>query len=446
MIDKVVAAIKNILNAGPDNWRDRLAKHCELTSPSGQTFKPAWRKDPRSYTKKLGIFEFPGIKGALVQDLEVSASKYNFSLFFTGKDCDLDAQAFYGACREKGGWTIIHPVYGELSRMYLVSLTETVDPVEAGGMAAFETEWIEALDPETLKSPNELLNEIKDLADKLNNSAAMQFAEKVKQNSLKAVNAIKKATDAYSKLVDAALSPLFTLIDAMDIAVTGIRKGIQDVMLKTKFTALSLAGQIQALAQVPAKTKIPGPRAAQTIHDAYIDLIERSSKSAKDFVTNRFDDLEAERNRVATSELGLLAAGTGMALGVGGAEMSTREAAIRAVDNVNLGFNVILNTIDGLQAEGVPIDKQFLAQNLSYDLFLRLFSTLNQYLLSVVPSLKVERTLILQRPMTPIEIVLQEYGGLGPNDELLDTFIETNNLKGDDILMLDRGRTVKVYV
>ena len=43
-------------------------------------------------------------------------------------------------------------------------------------------------------------------------------------------------------------------------------------------------------------------------------------------------------------------------------------------------------------------------------------------------------------------ITIDEYGELGDNDINYDLFISSNNLKGNDILLLEAGREVVVYV
>ena len=55
----------------------------------------------------------------------------------------------------------------------------------------------------------------------------------------------------------------------------------------------------------------------------------------------------------------------------------------------------------------------------------------------------------LEEPKTPVQIVVEAYGELGTDGELLDLFIEANklgdSLDGNGILVLDRGTEVITY-
>ncbi len=57
-------------------------------------------------------------------------------------------------------------------------------------------------------------------------------------------------------------------------------------------------------------------------------------------------------------------------------------------------------------------------------------------------NLPTERVIILDREMTPLDLVWELYGDI----ERLEEFIEYNNLCGDEILWLTRGREVRWYV
>ena len=65
--------------------------------------------------KKLGIFQFPKVKGAKIQDLDVGAVAYPLTIFFEGPDNDIEAEKFFIACSEKGLWNINHPVKAFMS-------------------------------------------------------------------------------------------------------------------------------------------------------------------------------------------------------------------------------------------------------------------------------------------------------------------------------------------
>lgn len=68
------------------------------------------------------------------------------------------------------------------------------------------------------------------------------------------------------------------------------------------------------------------------------------------------------------------------------------------------------------------------------------------YLLRSVFDLSVEKRFKLEKRRAPIEITISEYGSLGDDDSNFQLFIDSNGLKGNDILILPEGREVVVYL
>lgn len=91
------------------------------------------------------------------------------------------------------------------------------------------------------------------------------------------------------------------------------------------------------------------------------------------------------------------------------------------------------------------IDKQFYSLSNSYTNLNNTFSLTMQYLISQFFNLKTEKRFTIKKPRSPIEITCTEYGGLGDNDENYDLFISSNQLQGDEILLLQTGKEVVIY-
>ena len=182
LIDTAVDLIKDVLDSGPTNWRERLAATVELVSPDGDSYSPKWQGDPRSLSKKLGVFEYPKVRGSIVQDLEVSSDTYELTLYFDGENNDLEASRFFTSCRQKGTWQVTHPVHGFVE-LQLISVKEDNQPTTNGNITEVSTKWIEPLDPTTLKTARELAGLLDTAVEDLNVSAAQQFANAVSQAS-----------------------------------------------------------------------------------------------------------------------------------------------------------------------------------------------------------------------------------------------------------------------
>jgi len=440
LIDK----IKEIFNRGPDSWEERLQKECILTSPTSLTeFSAKWRGDPRSFERRVAEFDYPHTRGTITQDLQHKSARYKLTLFFEGKDCDLEAGKFFRACEEQGVWEVNHPVHGT-RMLVLLSVSEDVDPVESGGVVKFDTDWIEWFNPETLAPTS--LNDIKDAVDKLNASALQQFVDNVSQKAAAATAAIAKVSNGIANVMDAATAPFFQTLDALDTLKTQIQRSIQDTITKTTIITESLAGQLQSLTQLPAFGVPSADEKIRALGDALVEFVDKSPQTALGAI--EITDYDVSKNESATTELGALGVIGGASLAIVRSDKpKTRKEALTISQLLSDLHETCSQRLDTQQERfgEVDIDKQFVSQSTSWNDANALLEVSTRYLLTIMPNLKVERRFKLDRPRAPIEIVLAQYGTLGANDELLDEFIDINELKGDEILFLPANREVIIY-
>ena len=434
----LIDQIKDILANGPNDWRARVRETIELTSPEGTNFSAKWQSGPRDFDKKLGIFVYPKVVGNIVQDLDANSTRYTTKIFFEGEQNDVEANKFFIACRENGTWQITHPVHGFLE-LQLVSVREVNDPVKSGNITAIDIQWIEPIDPLTLKSASELAAQLDEKIKDLNTNAAQQFADNLNQKSNAFSRAIESATTKAALITDVVTSPLFDSIDALDNAITVIQQGINDVKTETTILTDSLAGQLQQLTQLPSL----GIGDGQSKSKVYSDLVDGLSG----VLPSTIRQPEKARNEAAVAELCMVAAIGALAKVATVSTLITRAQAVTLADSITTIFDLVTETLDDSQTEFVDEDfvTQYFSQTQTYQTASDLIATANQYLLELAPSLLVEKRLILDRPRSPIEITITEYGSLGDEDANFDLFLETNELKRDEILMLDRGTEIVVY-
>ncbi|MCH7641634.1 hypothetical protein IID22_05565, partial [Patescibacteria group bacterium] len=61
---------------------NRLNESIKFISPDGSEFEAKWIGDSRSLTKKVGLFNFPKVKGTKGQDLDVTSDTYTLTIYF----------------------------------------------------------------------------------------------------------------------------------------------------------------------------------------------------------------------------------------------------------------------------------------------------------------------------------------------------------------------------
>jgi prophage DNA circulation protein len=462
--------VKDFLGIGPDSWDERLAPDIKFVSPEGNEFSAKWAGSPRTVTKKLGIFSLPKVKGNIVQDMEVDSNTYPIPFFFEGKDNDKEANRFFAVCKEKGPWEVTHPVHG-LVGLQLITATENDQPITSGNVTQIDSEWIEPIDPATLKTARELSGIVDGLKEDLNISAVQEFANKVKSGTESLNQAIEDAVDIVEGVSEKVFDPLNTLVDAVDNTFNTIQNGINDILNATVLETQQLAGKVQNLIQTPALAS----NSLQSRLDIYNDASDGYGEGLP--VGVKRQDL----NRAATVELAMMSVvATNATIATSGvnqpsktaipaiadpaiksqlvepqtppaissATIATRAQAVAAAQALANQFNSISGLLGDTQKdfEGNDIDEQYFAQTTTYALAAQLTYTAIQFLLVSAFDLKIERRFVLDEPRCPYEIAVNEYGGPGENDENFDLFIESNGLKGDDIIYLPAGREVVVYI
>lgn len=438
--------IVDIFTGGPNDWRERLKGTIEFISPEGNEFTAFWRGSPRNMSKKLGIFDYPKIKGTIVQDLDVKSVIYPITFFFAGENNDLEAKAFFESARERGLWEVTHPVHG-FKGLQLVSITENDEPVENGNITEINSEWIEPIDEVSLLTQAQLKGLVDSKSIDLNLTAVEQFVANITQASDSLVGAIKTTTNGIQNVSDFVLSPLFSTVDAIDNAINGIQNGIQDTLNATVLQLQALAGQIQNLIEIPLLVNNDIDSRLDTYNDlinGYFGILPGTENSTIAATA----ELGAQKNALSVDELALSASIVALAQIIITGELQTRTQALAATARFGNLFFEITNQLEQKQEEFADddIDEQYFSQSQSYtDAYLLLMATA-QYLMSSIYNLNIEKRFIIQEPRAPIEITISEYGDLGDNDSNLDLFIRTNSLKGPELLLLPRGKEVVIYV
>lgn len=404
-----------------------------LVSPSGRTFVAAWMGNPRTVEKKLGIFSYPKIPGAIVQDLDVDATRYPLTIYFEGEDNDLDADAFFESCKERGTWTVDHPVRGQLT-LQLVTATEEIQPVSSGNITAVNTEWIEPIDPSVTASVSQRSIELLAQAETIRNVASEQLAAVVELDTPSKLTQFKNAVEKAASLVDNTLAPLRQQVASVNASVLSVKRGITSALNESALNVLGLGGQLQTLVSLPGDSITD----ISVRIDYYSGLIANMAGFGPSTPTS------GGVNTAAVQEIVLTAAVSSIVTGMAEGELDSREDAISYLESAGAAFVDITETLDDSQAlyQDNIIDNQYFSQSQSFNDLAYLVGLVTALLLRKSFDLAAAKRFTLKRSRTPAEISATEYGDLTH----LDFFISSNRLKGNDILLLPAGREVVVYL
>ena len=419
------------------SWRDRLRETVKLTSPEGNIFEAKWQGNSRSKDKKLGLFEFPKVKGTKVQDLDIGSTKYPLTIFFDGENNDQESDRFFKACDERGAWNVVHPVRGALD-LQLISVTENIQPVESGNVTQFDLEWIEPLEDSEVSSLFQQRSTIDSQIDEVNSAASDQIDGNILQKTAAQVAAFEATVSSVVSAVEKFLAPIYELQSEVNAQILSVKRGVNSLLAAPVLDVVSIAGQIQTLVQLPALAIAD----INSRVDAYQNFINAALTFSPETAQTK------DRNIVAVQELALTSGLAAISFVSSTGELASRLQAIELIEaNAEL-FKNITDTLDGTQElfKDEIIDGQYFSQSESYSDALLMISQTIAYLLRSAFDLSIEKRFVLEKMRAPIEITISEYGDLGENDINFDLFIESNSLKGNEILILPEGREVLVYV
>lgn len=427
------------------SWQDRLYSEIKLTSPRGIVFNAFWRGGPRDAEKSLGIFNLPGVRGSIVQDLERGAVTYTLTLSFYGPDHDVTADQFFKECGNTTGiWTIVHPVRGRL-KLQLMSYSEAIEPVSSGNITTFSTEWIQPLIPSKTQVSALVKSNVISQEAQVEISASNQLANNANQETFEKQLKIKSETLKMLGFYDIHLKPLINKTGEVKSLVDSIKQGIISNISKPIIQINDLAGQIQNLIRIPSITS-DNIENTLILYRNFTNDVLGSHLSGEGGEAEVRDDME--KNEALVIEISSVAAFTIMNDVIIEGSLTTRKETIEISDNIIDDFNNMIDGLDRYQAhfDTELADVQYFTQSESYNDCIKMLAQTLRYLIISSFDLKIEKKFVLKEPKSAIGVTIEQYGELGNNDENLDFFINSNNLEGQDIMLMPAGKELVIYI
>jgi prophage DNA circulation protein len=416
------------------NWQDRTRQSITFTSPAGLTFEAGWAGDDMSFEKQAGQFSYPMVNGSDVQDLGRTAYQYPLTVLFEGPDNDKDARAFVKAFDDRGVWTVVHPVDGTLKLQPIGTVTRKIQPISSGNITSVSATWVIPLSEEgKTYSSASVSAEIDDLVDTINSltldstAAAVDISlESFKTSFLNTLNA------SLSKLKQ----KLKTLSSPIEAAITEINSA----SITAKSDVASVAGAIQEILQYPSLF-------GESVVSQVTSLVELGESILDSLPSSDSDISTSAKNGIVATELVASSIIGALAEAAVSQTPDTRGAALALMDSIADFIDETLSAFDtqGENAQSNALADQYFGMANGPEIrFLK--AKLTTYFLSLVGDLKAEHRIVLERPRSPLEIAITEYGATAATvDEYYDLLLRTNKLSGLDILLLPAGSEVALY-
>lgn len=419
------------------SYLDRLRPNIILVSPSGLEFVAKWIGNERSKEKRVGIFSYPKVRGVVAQDLNRGGVDYPLRFFFDGPDNDLEAERFFTAWDELGVWQITHPTKGAKT-LQPIAISEQIEPVQAGNVTVFVTRWIEAEPDATVLSSSQISEEVLDDAQESQTEAIQQLEDEANQDTESAINSIRSGVEKGLSKYEEFMQDFVELSSEINAVINSVRLGIQNALSTSPLDLQVLGAQIQTIMNLPANIEADLARAIEP-YQKFIDSFSNDLPSG--------NTVEV-KNETLAAEIFLSGAAIGMAQAAVNNPATNRSQALTAIDSVSAAFEQLTDALDDVQElyAAELLSEQYFSQSRSFVLTAQTVVGSVAFLLRSLFDLAAEKRFILRQAKSPIQITIEEYGTLGEDDVNYDFFLSTNDLHGNDILLLDAGREVVIYV
>lgn len=454
------------------SWIDRL-RESAYTSPSGLRQVFLYEDVNEEFTKKGAAFDFAGADGTFIQDLGVTGRRYPLLVIFSGTDYDQEAATFMDSIAERGAGSLEHPIYGLKKVVPFGRIRRRDDLKTAANQAIIQLTFFVTLGTIFPTSQSSPAAETLEALEEFKQKSAEAFEELLELDSAVETSTFKSQYQQILDVVSNALQPIADAAAKVQGKIAGITEqfAAAQATVSERFNAIKdsinnsidvLVGQPLTLAfQTIALIKVPGA-AFLSITDrlgSYRNLLGNIIDSGIAFlapgsdsrVANSFHTRDlfamsmvtAAVNAVivtpvsAASSTGSSQPGSGSAEGVNN-QFSTKVEALAAAE-------VLLVMLDEVTVwrEDNYESLDEIDTGEAYQQMLNSVALAAGFLVDISFSLKQERSVTLTRARTIIDLEAELYGTVDTN---LDFLINTNDLTGDEILELPRGREIVYYV
>lgn len=449
---------------------DRLTD-ASWVSPSGAEYAFSYESVSRDVSHRIGAFEFSNVDGTLHQDKGVSGEIYSWAIYVHGPDYDIAADAFFDAAKERGFSFLNHPRWGR-RRVQVTSVSQNENLTQSAGQAVFNISFQETLErefPKTAAAPQQILetyvsdfeyiaaeefsgrvvtetlaqkNNLQDLMTTAANlvSGSLSFIASLDQDILTTFNQnINDIIDNAAAYVDAPIEFASRIVDSI-ISISKIPGRISSKVLGYKALIGSIIGKI-----------FPSPDNA-TRNEILIDeLITTASivgaSASVNSALNYSSVISRNENGVATISTPEIIStdSQGNSITVPGAGFVSREEVIAAVVYLEEQATESIEYLDSGQEFYIDkmLSENYIQTVESYVPAWEIVGIVIKAGLDLSFSLPVKIIRSIDTARTILDLCFEFYGNI--DNATIDYFISTNALKGQDIILLPRGKEIIYY-
>lgn len=399
------------------NWETRIETRFSIKTGDGNIYYPLQKGGDKEREFNTSTFEFIKVYGTLVDRKKPQGARYNLVFYFEGANNIDQADEFEISCEDPRQWTVTHPFYGTIVGQPLsirrddssLNITEITVP------------FFESISPDYPFSNFSKKDNTRDLQRR----TATALASAATDVSYEPVDIQKQ--NATLQIMGSELSNLADNSTYADFqnALNGGLAAI-DSLLDSPLNAI---GEVQNFLDLPA-TYI---RAVETRVASYEAILLRLKESVETVADKKYYEAMAGTVLSLISVV-LLSPITGDYVLTSDVEYYYNRLTSLYADYLQTLDSFVISVYD---VSNAYIPDATAQQELST---LMNYSIANLYEFTF--GTKRQRIIVLTKDSNVI-LLTHKYLGLDDLDENIDIFIQTNNIKFNELFALKKGREIK---
>jgi hypothetical protein len=408
------------------NWIEKIKTQFSITMGDGKVYTPFSFNANKSDEFNLAAFNFRNLDGTLIDRRRRMGTVYNLELYFNGGDHLEQAQKFQKSSWNTKPWTIQHNMYGQL----------TVQPISPvfydNNNKLLNATCIKVTVQETIGAAQVAPTESEpDVIATTAASNAQHFADyyvaTVPIPSVSDTNQMKANISGFQKALSKISNGADALRNAYNSAFSSINNAIHDVS--------AAVSQIQYYLSLPAY-----------IEDSVINRVN--------YIAQEIDSLQAQVENlhlVPLKALWLNNAGSCLnamcvatITNIATTDYVYSSQVLTVISSITTRYNAFVDNLDTLQTFNGSEPDSWIADPQCIQTLDDLVSYTLATLFAIQANALQPRTVTLTKDNNIINVAWSIYGLL-PDDSTIDRIIADNNLSGDELWQLPKGKQILYY-
>lgn len=413
-------------------WKDKI-KEGSFTSSTGQRVEFEYEEVDRDITKKGTRFEFRNVNNSYAQDSGITSRSFPLTIYISGPDYDLKCDVFDSAILTKGVGRLEIGFYS-VDAVVLGKVSRKDRFVDGAGQAVYTLEFIESIKSLYPTENVDILEDVKAKGAESEQKIKEQFEQNIKVDNtveeetlyLRYKEYLDQVNDSFRSLSN-GMSETRALFDQYyEIANASINTFLGN---PAKFFF-----NLNLLIKTPSQM---GNDLGNKI-DGYLNFFRSTSNDVDQNVNDPTLPADAQNN---------LALGDGM---LGTVIASLANLSTTATFESRSNAKELSDAIAQVSESYVEIRDQWYSKaevldtGESQQIISSTGSGAQKLLNNSLFDLPVERNITLTYPRTILDLAYQYYRNV--SQETVQYIIDTNRLRGDEILLLPVGKTVTFYI